>query len=198
MTYETNYLAHFGIPGMKWGIRRYQNPDGTLTPEGRERYNAGDPKVVKAIDEANAQRNKRKEVQATLTSRQKTLLKAANKKYQDKILDSMIKGDSWDKAYAKAQLDVSVKSGAIGMGVYIGLLYANPFTRPYVKAAGQMAASFGKAAFRSVKNSNAIRRGALWLDKLKRTSSMKKSGAVVLGKRDFDIKDIPFGGFLGQ
>lgn len=32
------YLVHSGIKGMKWGIRRYQNPDGTLTEEGRRRY----------------------------------------------------------------------------------------------------------------------------------------------------------------
>lgn len=31
-------LAHFGIPGMKWGLRRYQNEDGTLTEEGKLRY----------------------------------------------------------------------------------------------------------------------------------------------------------------
>ena len=31
-------LAHHGILGMKWGVRRYQNPDGTLTAEGRRRY----------------------------------------------------------------------------------------------------------------------------------------------------------------
>lgn len=32
-------LYHWGIKGMKWGVRRYQNKDGTLTPAGKKRYN---------------------------------------------------------------------------------------------------------------------------------------------------------------
>lgn len=32
------YLAHHGVKGMKWGVRRYQNPDGTYTDAGRARY----------------------------------------------------------------------------------------------------------------------------------------------------------------
>lgn len=33
-------LYHWGIKGMKWGIRRYQNADGSLTEQGKKRYNA--------------------------------------------------------------------------------------------------------------------------------------------------------------
>lgn len=32
------YLAHYGTKGMKWGVRRYENADGTLTPAGKRRY----------------------------------------------------------------------------------------------------------------------------------------------------------------
>ena len=38
MSLYTDYLMHHGIKGQKWGVRRYQNKDGSLTSEGRLRY----------------------------------------------------------------------------------------------------------------------------------------------------------------
>lgn len=38
MPYDSDYLQHHGILGQKWGIRRFQNPDGSLTAAGKERY----------------------------------------------------------------------------------------------------------------------------------------------------------------
>lgn len=33
------FIAHHGIKGQKWGVRRFQNADGSLTKAGKERYN---------------------------------------------------------------------------------------------------------------------------------------------------------------
>lgn len=44
----SNELQHHGIKGQKWGVRRFQNTDGSLTAEGKKRYSVSD--YQQAID----------------------------------------------------------------------------------------------------------------------------------------------------
>lgn len=70
---NNNYeIYHWGVKGMKWGVRRYQNKDGSLTPAGRKRKrddyhedykNAHDGKSVKYMSDAEL-RNRNNRLQA--------------------------------------------------------------------------------------------------------------------------------------
>lgn len=74
-------LAHHGVKGMKWGVRRYQNPDGSLTAAGRRRMEKEDRKAVKQL-------RKNSQVYDAVSERSGKAVEKSKKK--------------WEKAYTKA------------------------------------------------------------------------------------------------
>lgn len=58
-TMNDKYLMHYGVKGMKWGVRRYQNPDGTLTSKGVKRYYGNDSSGNYVLNEKGKKYNKK-------------------------------------------------------------------------------------------------------------------------------------------
>ena len=79
-----NSLQHWGVKGMRWGVRRYQNADGTLTPAGKKRY---DKEMSKLKEEAKTLRNKQR-TQAKMDKLDAQRRKVENLRKKDDELES--------------------------------------------------------------------------------------------------------------
>lgn len=62
---QVSEIAHYGVKGMRWGVRRYQNYDGTYTKRGVERYKKADKAYSDARESAKKTKAAYKEGKAT-------------------------------------------------------------------------------------------------------------------------------------
>jgi hypothetical protein len=89
------YIYHHGIKGQKWGVRRFQNPDGTLTSAGKARKRAMD--VNKNMDAVN-------EIVKTMSRKDKELLNLDGDVYQERAED----GYAYVKRFVEKSGDVPI------------------------------------------------------------------------------------------
>lgn len=93
-------LEHWGIKGMRWGIRRYQNPDGTLTAAGKKRY----------ADEVDKIKAKNAKLDAKLTAKKiadRQSARVKKLKEQAAAKKAQLKGEKIEKKKTQAEINAA-------------------------------------------------------------------------------------------
>lgn len=110
MSEYPSYLIHYGIQGQKWGVRRFQNEDGSLTPEGREHYGYGSKRDnEKLFEQVNKTSKYSKSAEDSVIK--KSYSSRDVRRYNNKIAnirykrDSILKKASKNKAIQEAMKD---------------------------------------------------------------------------------------------
>ena len=113
-----DYIEHHGIKGMKWGIRRFQNEDGSLTPDGKKRYSYKDAYKIAREQSEISRDYKRTHPTAYLYEREDYARKQIRKKYGKEAVDALV-------TYNR----INLAAGIIGAG--ITALRARDFIKTY-------------------------------------------------------------------
>ena len=116
---SSDYLAHYGVDGQKWGERKYQNPDGSLTPEGRIHYGVKGEREAKKIRRENYIKKYKERSSKDITEMTDEELQAAVKRMQlENQYSTQVKLSKGYK-YANEKQD---KQAAIKKSAIIGLI----------------------------------------------------------------------------
>lgn len=107
INYEEEYLAHHGTKGQRWGVRRFQNSDGSLTAAGKLRYSVGNGgrSISKKVDPKSAAKLKKQQIKEDAKLERLKIKEAAkNEKLEEK------KSHISNKEYVKTLSDEKLKA----------------------------------------------------------------------------------------
>lgn len=130
---------HYGVLGQKWGTRRYQNPDGSLTPEGREHYGLGYTNgEVQKYSGKHAKSSYRKEASKLRRNLQKQV--NINTRQNDR---ENIRGNISDREWRNTYADINneAKAGRKAIDEYLTAKYGEKTVKAVKResAIGQIA-----------------------------------------------------------
>ena len=116
-----NFIEHHGILNMKWGRRRFQNPDGTLTPEGKIRYSrekrkqaAKNLKKARKIREANKKKEmKLAKKKAKIVEKGLDEVKKNSKLFSNEEIANLVNRNQLESRLADAANSKNVQRGKI-------------------------------------------------------------------------------------
>lgn len=118
---SSDELKHHGIKGQKWGVRKYQNKDGSLTPEGIKRYGNKDnfdkqyPEDAKKkkIEDLTKSQNVLKKTNDVTKYAKDTQEKQISKK--QKMMDAAVEAQIRDRVYKMSDEDLRNAVNRINM-----------------------------------------------------------------------------------
>lgn len=125
-----DYVVHHGVLGQKWGVRRYQNYDGSLTPAGRERYGESKQLASQLFEKAKAHEPRiTKDVMDSVNVTSAKMYGLEHKLKTEESLTRKIRTDSEEKKITPFDAAYGIKDGVR----YTALSPDNDFTSNYYK-----------------------------------------------------------------
>ena len=123
-------LYHHGIKGQKWGIRKYQNEDGTLTAEGKARYGYDETTGKLSKEGRKVEKSDRKEALKDAIKIQKDVKKEyrgifGTSEYDRSNIKQKTNKIVREKYGSKTVKDLSAHNTKVGLTIASGLIAAN-------------------------------------------------------------------------
>lgn len=185
------YLMHHGIKGMHWGVRRFEDASGHLTPAGKRRYAVQDARKYYKINRLQRAREKSRDADKIerLDKRIRRVQTRSDRKHADLSQKDLNVGRQIVAKNRRnwAMIGTAAKAAATAAGAYA--LYQNPKTRALVPAAlvAGGAMTFGSAkkvpyyAMEARRYKQVNPKGAMPKGLTKRQKALRKVGKVAAG-----------------